>query len=208
MIRTGFTRRRLESCLITSLIVSIIAFSISKPARAQDIALCAAPASALSGTYVTVTADQAQVNVRSGPNSYQYGKIGILLTYESAPALGRSPGGDWIQISCPGVPGGAGWVYAANVTLTAQIELPVVEIPATPTPLLTSTVDPVLAAEFPVIQATSTRLPTFTPAVPQIPPSYTESPSMPLNKNLQGAFIIGIAMLGMIVFLLSFFLKR
>jgi hypothetical protein len=208
MIRTSFTRRQLGSCLITSLIVAILVFSTLKTVRAQDITLCAAPASALSGMYVTVNADQAQVNVRSGPNSYQYGKIGILFTYESAPALGRSPGGDWIQISCPGVPGGAGWVYAANVILTAQSELPVVEIPATPTPLLTSTVDPALAAEFPIIPATTTRLPTFTPAVPQILPSFTEVPTTPLNKSLQGALIIGIAILGMTVFLLSFFLKR
>lgn len=207
MSQLSFTRR-LASFLTAGLLAAIFSFSTLTTARAQ-VVLCAAPASALSGAYVTVNGDQAQVNVRSGPNSYQYGKIGLLLTYESAPALGRSSGGDWIQVSCPGAPGGAGWVYAANVTLTASGELPVVDIPATATPLFTATVDPVLAAEFPPIAPTTARLPTFTPAAPQTPPAFSDSPALPLNGgSLQGTLIIAVAVLGLAIFILSFFIKR
>lgn len=207
MPRLSFTRR-LASFLTVGLLAAIFTFSTLTTAHAQEIVLCAAPASALSGVYVTVNSDQVQVNVRSGPNSYQYGKIGLLLAYESAPALGRSPGGDWIQISCPGVPGGAGWVYAANVTLSAQVELPMLDIPITATPLITATVDPALAAEFPPVQPTSTRLPTFTPAAPQTPPAFVDTPTSPLRGNLQGALIVAGAVLGVAIFLLSFIIKR
>jgi uncharacterized protein YraI len=208
MTRLGFTRRRLAAVLTAGLFAVTLIVSAPTVVRAQEIVSCAASASVLGETYVTVNSDQAQVNVRSGPNSYQYGKIGILLTFESAPALGRSPGGDWIQISCPGAFGGSGWVYAANVTLTASGELSVVNIPATSTPLFTATVDPALAAEFPPIQPTSTRPPTFTPAAPQSPPAFVDTPALPLNGNLQGALIFVAGVLGLAILLLSFFFKR
>jgi uncharacterized protein YraI len=207
MSRFGFVRR-LASFLTAGLVAAIFAFSPLTIVRAQDVALCAASASALSGAYVTVNADQAQVNVRSGPNSYLYGKIGILFTYESAPALGRSPGGDWFQIACPSASGGAGWVYAANMTLTAQGDLPVVDIPVTVTPIFTATVDPTLAAVFPLVSPTTTRLPTFTPAAPQTPLVFEDASSLPLSGNLQGTLIIAVAALGLAVLILSFLFKR
>ncbi|RJP54264.1 MAG: SH3 domain-containing protein [Anaerolineaceae bacterium] len=198
----------LAAVLTSGLLAALLIASAPTVVRAQGIVSCAASGSALGETYVTVNSDQAQVNVRSGPNSYLYGKIGILLTFESAPALGRSPGGDWIQVSCPAASGGSGWVYAANVTLTATGELPVVDIPATATPLFTSTVDPVLAAEFPPVQPTSTRLPTFTPAAPPSLPVFTDTPALSPNGNLQGALIFVIGVLGLAVLLLSFVFKR
>ena len=207
MSRFSFARR-LASFLTAGLLAAIFTFSSLTVVRAQEAPLCAAPASALGGAYVTVNADQPQVNVRSGPNSYLYGKIGVLFTYESAPVLGRSPGGDWFQIACPAVSGGAGWVYAANMTLTAQGELPVVDIPATPAPLFTATVDPTLAVAFPPVPPTTTRLPTFTPAAPQTPPVFSDDASLPLSGNLGGALIVAVAVLGLAVLLLSFFLKR
>jgi uncharacterized protein YraI len=208
MLRFSFTRR-LAYFLTAGLVAAIFAFSPLTVVRAQDVALCAAPASALGDAYVTVNADQVQVNVRSGPNSYLYGKIGILFTYESAPVLGRSPGGDWFQISCArSASGGSGWVYAANMTLTAQGELPVVDIPITVTPIFTTTVDPTLAAAFPLVQPTNTRLPTFTPAVPQTLPTFEDAPAVPLNGNLQGALIMVVAALGLAVLTLSFLFKR
>jgi uncharacterized protein YraI len=208
MLSSSFRRQKIFIYLIADFFLVSLIFPAYASVRAQTIVLCAVPSTSISGAYVTVNADQAQVNVRSGPNSYQYGKIGVLFTYESAPALGRSIGGDWIQISCPGAPGGAGWVYFANVTLTTQIELSIIEIPATSTPLLTSTVDPALAAEFPVVQPTVTRLPTFTPVIPQTPPTFTDVPTSLLNRNLQGGLIIGIVFVGMLIFLISFLLKR
>jgi uncharacterized protein YraI len=207
MPRFGFSRRLaalwtagLLAVLLTSLPLTVV--------RAQALVSCAAPASALSGAYVTVNADQPQVNVRSGPNSYLYSKVGLLLTYESAPALGRSPGGDWIQIACPAASGGAGWVYAANVTITAQAELAIVEAPVTLTPVFTATVDPTLAAAFPALGATLTRLPTFTPAVPPTIPVFVDAPPPGLNDNWQASFIIIAGALGLAGLLLSFFLKR
>lgn len=190
-----------------ALAVSSILFAFDA-ARAQEIVSCAAPASALNSAYITVNADQPQVNVRSGPNSYLYGKVGFLFTYESAPALGRSPGGDWFQISCPGAPGGAGWVYAANVTLTGGGDLPVVAAPVTVTPVFTATVDPTLAAAFPTPVPTSTRLPTFTPAVPPASPVFTDPAPPSPEGSRQGSFILIAALLGLAGLLLSFFVKR
>jgi hypothetical protein len=94
------------------------------------------------------------------------------------------------------------------MTLTAQGELPVVDIPITVTPIFTTTVDPTLAAAFPLVQPTNTRLPTFTPAVPQTLPTFEDAPAVPLNGNLQGALIMVVAALGLAVLTLSFLFKR
>lgn len=207
MNRFRFTRP-LASLLTLAAFAFALTFFQPTTARAQELVSCAAPASALSEMYVTVNADQAQVNVRSGPNSYLYDKVGILLTFESAPAIGRSPGGDWIQISCPAAYGGSGWVYAANVSLTASAELPVVAIPVTVTPEITSTVDPALAAAFPPVQPTAARLPTFTPAVSQPIPVFTDAPALALQNDLNAVFIIAAVALGAIILLVSFFIRR
>ena len=208
MTPLSFTRRSPAALLTVGLLAAYLIFSAPTVVRAQQIVSCAASGGALGETYVTVNSDQAQVNVRSGPNSYQYDKIGILLTFEAAPAVGRSPGGEWIQISCPGAFNGTGWVYAANVTLTAAGELPVITIPPTATPLITDTVDPALAAEFPPVQPTATRLPTFTPAAPQSLPTFAETPTLSVNGNLQGALILVIGVLGLAILLLSFLFRR
>lgn len=111
------------------------------------------------------------VNVRLGPG-LDYEKVGVLISGQEAPALGRSPGGDWIQIFYPGVPGNVAWVYAPNVVLEpGQRLLPIVEPPATPTPRVTATIDPTLAAQFNIGGAQPTRLPTYTPADAVIRPT-------------------------------------
>lgn len=207
MLRFRFTQR-LASFLTLAVFTFTFTFSQSTPARAQGLVSCAASAGALGETYVTVNSDQAQVNVRGGPNSYLYDKVGILLTFESAPAIGRSPGGDWIQISCPAAYGGSGWVYAANVSVTASAELPVVAIPVTSTPEITATVDPALAAAFPPLQPTAARLPTFTPAISQPIPVFTDGTSLPIQSNLSGIFIIVAAFLGVAILLVSLFVRR
>lgn len=114
-----------------------------------------------------------QVNVRSGPNSYLYEVIGVLISGQTAPAIGRSPGGAWIQIVYPGVPGNVGWVYAPNVRLADQGTglLPIVEPPPTATPRVTPTIDPTLAAQFNLGPGEPTRLPTYTPAPPVVLPT-------------------------------------
>lgn len=124
----------------------------------------------VSGPFITVVYLE-QINVRSGPSSYLYPPIGVMLPQETAPALGRSPGGDWVMITYPGVPGNVGWVYAPLIRISANANLPIVEPPPTPTPLTTPTIDPTLAAAF-IPQETATRLPTFTPPGPLNIPTY------------------------------------
>jgi hypothetical protein len=136
-----------------------------------------------------------RVNVRTGPG-LNYPQVGVLIAGQTAPALGRSPGGDWIQISYAGVPGNTAWVYAAFVVLqTFQPGgLPVVVPPPTPTPRVTATIDPTLAAQFNLGEATPTRLPTFT-AAPLLP----EPTPIPSTSNGVGSFPPILAILGLLV---------
>ena len=72
-------------------------------------------------------------NVRAGPSSYDYAMIDFLPEGSTAPAIGKSPAGEWIQIIDLSVPGGVGWVYAPLVMLSPG-SLPIVEPPPTATP--------------------------------------------------------------------------
>ncbi|TET98677.1 MAG: SH3 domain-containing protein [Anaerolineales bacterium] len=135
-----------------------------------------------------------QVNVRTGPST-DYEKVGVLIAGQRAPALGRSPGGEWIQIFYPGVPGNLAWVYAPFVVLDAdQRLLPIIEPPPTPTPRVTATIDPTLAAQFNIGGAPPTRLPTFTPAEPVVQPVFDET-----QTELSGGFPPILAILGLLV---------
>jgi hypothetical protein len=135
-----------------------------------------------------------QVNVRLGPST-EYEKVGVLIAGQRLPAVGRSPGGEWIQIVYAGVPGNLAWVYAPFVTLdTGQRLLPIIEPPPTPTPRVTATIDPTLAAQFNLGQAPPTRLPTFTPVEP-IPQS-TADPGI---QRGGGGFPPILAIMGLMV---------
>jgi len=135
-----------------------------------------------------------QVNVRLGPGT-NYAKVGVLIAGQEAPALGRSPGGDWIQIAYPGVPGNVAWVYAPFVVLDAGQELlPIIEPPPTPTPRVAPTIDPTLAAQFNLGEAPPTRLPTFTSAAPVIYPTLA-----PLDNEVGQGFPPILAILGLLV---------
>lgn len=152
-----------------------------------------------SGATVTVNLDQDFVNVRSGPSSYFYPKVGVLLAGQSAPAIGRSSGGDWILIEYAG---NVGWIYAPNVSLSAQDFLPVVDAPPTPTPLSTPTIDPTLAAAF-IAPETPTRLPTFTPPAPLSIPTFTDEAAANTNRIPMGFVIFGLAFVGLLGALFS-----
>ncbi|MFP3855230.1 MAG: SH3 domain-containing protein, partial [Anaerolineales bacterium] len=112
-----------------------------------------------------------QVNVRLGPDT-EYELVGVLISGQLVPALGRSPGGEWIQIYYPGVEDNVAWVYGPLVRLDGQGFLPVVEPPPTPTPRMTATIDPTLAAQFNLLDVTPTRMPTFTPADSIVQPTF------------------------------------
>ena len=135
-----------------------------------------------------------QVNVRTGPST-DYDKVGVLIAGQRAPALGRSPGGEWIQIFYPGVPGNLAWVYAPFVVLDSdQRLLPIIEPPPTPTPRVMAKIDPTLAAQFNIGGAPPTRLPTFTPAEPVVQPIFDET-----QADLPGGFPPILAIMGLLV---------
>lgn len=154
-----------------------------------------------SGPIAVVNPDQETINVRSGP-SVDYPIIGILVAGQRVPALGRSPGGDWVMISYPGVPEGVAWVYSYLITL--QGSLPIVEPPPTPTPAITPTIDPTLAAQF-VIEIVPTRLPTFTPPPPVTIPTFTAPAVTQSSAGVpMGLVIIGMAAVGLFGLIISF----
>ena len=164
------------------------------------------------GPYVRVDPSIiTQIRVWAGPSSLgEYPAIGILLANETAPALARAEGKpDWIQIYYPGVRGSVGWVYALYVSLSPGAVLKTIEVPATPTPQSTPTIDPTLVAAF-IGQPTSTRLPTFTPPpaldVPQFPPE-TSTSSPPIGVPA-GLLILSLALFGFFGVVLSYLRGR
>ena len=155
--------------------------------------------------YITVIYSDP-INVRGGPSTVHYPIVGRLLPGDTATALGTSPGREWVQIAYPGAPGGVGWVYAIYVSVTGG-ELLVVEAPSTPTPEVTSTIDPTLAAAF-NFQPTATRLPTFTPPPPLTVPQFTEV-STPRNSMVApGIFVVGLVVLGIIGLVASIIFRK
>lgn len=157
-----------------------------------------------TGPVIVVTYEE-QINVRSGPSSRFYPTIGIMYPGQEAPALGRSPGETWIMIYYPGVPGNVGWVYAPLVTFKEIGFLPIVEPPPTPTPQTTPTIDPTLAAAF-IIPSTPTRLLTFTPAPELVIPSFMDaSQTSSAGRIPMGLVIFGLALIGVIGALISYF---
>jgi len=157
-----------------------------------------------TGPYVYVT-NPEQINVRAGPSSVYYDAIGVLLTGETAPALGKSPGGSWIEIAYPGVPSGVGWVYSPLVSLSPGF-LQIVEPPPTATPRTTVTLDPTLEAAL-VIQVTPTHLPTFTAPPPLQIPTFTSGDTSRSGVPV-GFVILGLTIIGVFGAVISFLSGR
>jgi uncharacterized protein YraI len=160
-----------------------------------------------TGPLITVRPGQNEesVNVRSGPNVL-YDQIGVLLVGQTVEAIGVSPGGEWIQIYYPGVPGGKGWVFAIYVTDPGV--LPVLEPPSSPTPRYTATIDPTLAAQF-VITVQPSRLPTFTEAPPITIPTFEIYNQNQLPGGIPvGLIIIVLGVTGIMLGLFSIFSNR
>ncbi len=196
------TQYKFHPLLLTSIIL-LIAFGIffaSSTTEAWAQQPTDTPA-ASTGLFITVITTEPQINVRLGPSSTVYPIVGVLATGSTAPALGRSQGGDWVQIEFPSAPGGKGWVYSPLVQVSPPGNLQVVEPPPTPVPPATSTIDPTLAAQF-IIVPTTTRLPTYTPA-PTLTNVGFESNTISTFTFPWAAVIISLAILGGIGFLLS-----
>jgi hypothetical protein len=178
-------------------VISLGAGAFLSPRQAEAYQDASTP----TGIFVTVTYTDP-INVRSGPSTILYPIVSQLNPGEVVPALGISPGREWIQITYPG---GTGWVYASFVSISGG-ELRIVEPPPTPTPLITSTIDPTLAAAFNV-QPTVTRLPTFTPPAP-LEVVEISQPSATPRTMAPGIFIMVLSLLGGVGLVLSFLLRR
>ena len=164
------------------------------------------PGTGSGQAYITNTFEgEPAINVRTGPSTITYPMpCGSLPLGNTAPALGASPGHDWVQIAFAGCPGGVGWVYAANVTLTGTVR--VVEPPPTPTPLASATIDPTLQAAFD-LEPTQTRLPTFTPPPPLQVPTFSESNGGQSGLPTAVAILV-TGLVGAIVLAASFLRRR
>ena len=157
-----------------------------------------------TGIFITVTYTDP-MNVRNGPGTF-YDIIGQVFPGDMFPALGISPGREWIQISFAQGQDGIGWVYAPYVSVTGG-ELQVVEPPPTPAPLITNTIDPTLAAAF-NIQPTPSRMPTFTPPPPLTVPHFTEEAAPRRSPIRSGYFILVLGVLGAAGLIVSFIFRR
>jgi hypothetical protein len=183
--------------------------SYRNPVAAQQLdsmTPTATTVSTISNHYITVTYPDS-VNVRSGPSSFDYPIIGSLPSGGTAPAIGRSPAGEWIQIEFPSAPRGLGWVYAENVSLSPGALLPVVEPPPTPAPLETPTLNPTYVAAFQTLP-TSTRLPTFTAPPPLVIPTYPNPVNSPTNRNLTMWVIVILGLIGIAGLVLTSFRRH
>lgn len=162
-----------------------------------------------TGPTVSVDPSLEQIDVYAGPGSFNYPAIGVLLTGVKVPALGRARGDDnWIMIRYEGVPGAVGWVYALYVSLTGTggVDLPRIDVPPTPTPASTPTIDPTLIAAFlPAVNAT--RLPTFTPAAPLAVPTFVDV-AQRAGRIPVGLLIFGFAVVGALGTMISFLRGR
>ena len=162
------------------------------------------PAGAIVALYLDE--DRPQESVYSGPSSYLYPAVGVLLAGQEVPAYGYSEDKDWIQIYYPGVPNSVAWVYAPFVKVVKAGELPILIAPATPTPGSTPTIDPTLAAAF-IDPVTPTRLPTFTPPAPLAIAIFTDDASA-ANRIPIGLLIFGFGFIGGLGALISFLRGR
>ncbi len=161
------------------------------------------------GAVVSVDPSLGQIDVYAGPSSFNYPAIGILLTGIKVPALGRARGDDnWIMIQYEGVPGAVGWVYALYVSLTGTggAALPLIDIPPTPTPAWTPTINPTLAAAY-LPAANATRLPTFTPPAPLAVPTFVDEAQRG-GRIPVGLLIFGFAVVGVLGTMISFLRGR
>jgi hypothetical protein len=161
------------------------------------------------GPYVRVDPSIPLIRVYSGPSSLDYPAVGVLLANETAPALGYARGKpDWIKIVYLGVADSVAWVFANYVSLSPGAQLGLVDIPPTPTPQSTPTIDPTLVAAF-IGQPTSTRLPTFTPPAPLDLPQFPDADSNAQTAGVPiGLLILSLALFGFFGVLLSYLRGR
>jgi uncharacterized protein YraI len=203
--------RRVKITLLVFVPVALVLVSLTAPQK--DAVIAQQPTGSIptvtgtaSGPIVTVYADLEQVDVYSGPSTYLYPAVGVLLAGQSVPALGRGQDPDWIQVFYPGVMGSTAWVYAPYVRISPGARLPTVEAPPTPTPFSTPTINPTLAAAF-IAPETPTRLPTFTPPAEIVIPTFVEEGEQ-ANRIPVGLLMFSLGFVGALGVLISFLRGR
>ena len=192
----------------------LLALALSAPLQAQVLAQ--QPTGSIptvtgtpTGPVVSVDPSMGWIDVYAGPNTRNYPRIGVLLVGAKYPALGRARGDDnWILIQYEGVPGSVAWVYALYVSLTSTSGqgLPLIDIPPTPTPLFTPTIDPTLAARYLPVE-NATRLPTFTAPAPLAVPTFVDEAGR-AGRIPVGLLIFGFAVVGALGTMISFLRGR
>lgn len=204
-------RRWLRPLIIVAIMLTLLVMTLPALAAGsgESYQLPTVAIPTVTGTPVGVTIivkmDQDQINVRSGPGTI-YEKVGVLLAGQEVPAKGRTGNGEWILVDYPGAPGGMAWVYAPLVDPKGGA-LPVVEPPATPTPAVTNTIDPTLAAQF-IVTVQPTRLPTFTPPPPLAIPTFVAAGSSLPGGIPMGMVIVALAALGIFLGIFSLVQSR
>ena len=191
----------------------IVLFIVAEPVAAGEL-IAQQPTVAIptvtgtpEGVMATVLLDQEDpVNVRSGPGVF-FDKVGVLLPGQKVSVSGRSAGGDWVMIDYPGAPGNYGWVYSPVVSISPG-ELPIIEPPSTPTPEVTQTINPTLAAQF-ITTPIPTRMPTYTPGDQLVVPTYSDTYRTSFLGGIPiGLVIIILAGFGGLMALFSFIHSR
>jgi hypothetical protein len=204
-----FLRFGLWAFLILTLSALLYIGSNGNSASAQTLntaTLSIVPIGTVSSSNITVTYIEP-INVRSGPSSFDYPVIGSIPVGGTAPAIGRSPAGEWIQIQFPDGPRGTGWVYAANVSLSTDALLPIVEPPPTPTLVMTPTLNQTFAAAF-LTLPTSTHLPTFTPPPALAIPTFTNPANSSSDRSMTTWVVLILGLAGIVGLAISYLRRR
>lgn len=161
----------------------------------------------ISGPFVTVYADLVQVDVYAGPSSYLYPPVGVLVSEQSVPVIGRARDDNWLQIIYLGIPGSTAWIYAPYVKISPGARLPFVDAPPTPTAISTPTIDSTLAAAF-IVPQTPTRLATFTPPAPISLPDFGGEETTETTRIPLGLLIFSFGFVGGLGVMISFLRGR
>jgi hypothetical protein len=188
---------------IAGLILILVLFSlpVGSVLAQQPTGSIATVTGTPTGPFVTVYSDQLFIDVYSGPSSYNYNSIGIMAAGTSAPAIGYSQDGIWIEIVYLGVPGGVGWVYGPFVSISPG-SLPKLPAPPTLAPRTTPTLNPTFVAAYGVQQQPTT-LPTFTAPAPLKLPTFTPNSSRGTIVPY-GLVILVLALIGILGAVISF----
>jgi uncharacterized protein YraI len=205
--------KKIATIIVIAFISLIGLLLAAKPAAAGEL-IAQQPTIAIptvtgtpEGVTATVRIDQVDpINIRAGPGTL-FDIVGVLLPRQTVSVSGRSVGGDWLMIDYPGDPGNFAWVYSPFMN-TSPGELPIIEPPSTPTPEVTQTINPTLAAQF-ITTPNPTRMPTYTPGDPLVIPNYTDTYGTSFLGGVpMGLVIIILVGLGGLLVLFSFIRSR